>query len=294
MKLINPSAKIVILDEQESLLQVVYKRIELAGRTCYKSEDKITETSAKEFVDRMISNGHTAMLEHGTVYLKDVYDASSEDSWEMSIGQKYSCNKYSKVTTDNALDIRGIYVTTNYRVLVENNWLDDLKYICDPTEFHELRIMTKFVCDRGTSHELVRHRVFSFAQESTRYCNYSKDKFGNELIYVIPSWIKEVQENISLDNFSDIWGNNHTGLLFKRSLLISEKAYFELLDTGWIPQQARQMLPNALKTEVIMTGFVCDWINFFKLRTSLSSHPDIRKLSLSLEEQFIEQNLIKP
>lgn len=165
MKLIKPYFEII---EQEPELEGIYKQIELAGRTCYKSEDKITETSAKGFVDRMIKSGHGAMLEHGTVYLKDVYDVSAIGSWMHSIGDKYFSNKYSVVNTDRMCDFQGIYVTTNLRVLVENNWLDDLKYICEPTEYHEKRVTVRFVCDRGVSHEFVRHRVFSFAQESTR------------------------------------------------------------------------------------------------------------------------------
>lgn len=165
MKLIKPYFEII---EQEPGLEGIYKQIELAGRTCYKSEDKITPDSAKGFVDRMIKSGHGAMLEHGTVYLKDTYDVSAIGSWRHSIGDKYSSNKYSVVNTDCICDFRGIYVTTNFRVLVENNWLDDLKYLCEPTEYHEKRATVRFICDRGVSHEFVRHRVFSFAQESTR------------------------------------------------------------------------------------------------------------------------------
>lgn len=168
-------------------------------------------------------------------------------------------------------------------------------------------------------------RVFSFAQESTRYCNYSKDKFGNELTFIIPSWLNLFEGTYSWkdsnplvtagmdvrdagwDDYSNItikeedtkcWNEwkrpTRQEELFIHSLQVVEDTYDDLLNLDCIPQQARQVLPNALKTEVVMTGFVCDWVNFFKLRTSLSSHPDIRKLSLSLEEQFIEQNLIKP
>lgn len=169
MKLIKPSFEIL---EQLSGLEGVYKQIELAGRTCYKSEDKITETSAKEFVDRMIKSGHGAMLEHGTVYLtipvkySDINPAFEGEvkvlSWMI---KKYWINEFTHTNLGNT----NAYITTNLRVLVENNWLDDLQYICEPTEFHEKRHTVKFTCDRGVSHEFVRHRVFSFAQESTRY-----------------------------------------------------------------------------------------------------------------------------
>ena len=171
MKLIKPS---FLIKEQESGLEGIYKQIELAGRTCYKSEDKITENSAKEFVDRMIKSGHGAMLEHGTIYLKFIdggldYDLGSRfddfPQYHYSV-QKYINNKYSEVRED--IETGDMYITTNYRVLVENNWLDDLKYLCEPTCFHEKRVYVRFICDRGVSHEFVRHRKFSFAQESTR------------------------------------------------------------------------------------------------------------------------------
>ena len=167
MKLIKPSVEIIIQEEYD--LNHIFKFIELAGRTCYKSEDRITEDSANEFVDRMIKSGHTAMLEHGTVYLI----IPSANVTDMVI-YKYFLNPYSKITSDHI----NTYITTNYRVLIENNWLDDLKYISEPYLFHTKRTTVKFICDRGVSHEFVRHRVFSFAQESTRYCNYSKDKFN--------------------------------------------------------------------------------------------------------------------
>lgn len=162
MKLIKPYFEII---EQESGLEGIYRQIELAGRTCYKSEDKITPDSAKGFVDRMIKSGHGAMLEHGTVYL-NIEDYFTDIK---KVIPKYQSNKYS-VTKIGPLGRSGrqAYITTNYRVLIENNWLDDLQYQCEPTKYHEKRITVKFICDRGISHEFVRHRVFSFAQESTR------------------------------------------------------------------------------------------------------------------------------
>ena len=163
MKLINSSVKII---PQEEGIEGIYKAIELAGRTCYKSENKITPDSAKEFVDKMISLGHTAMLEFGTVYLVKEIDLDDDDpTYEL-----YNYNPYSAVveiynTTKHTVTL---YITTNYKVLVNNNWLDDLQYWSEPTRFHLKRVHAKFICDRGVSHELVRHRVFSFAQESTR------------------------------------------------------------------------------------------------------------------------------
>ena len=266
MKLINSSVDIV--KPNGYTIDDIYRQIELAGRTCYKSEDKITDTSAKEFVERMIKSGNNAMLEHGTVYLLIL--ANSQRLLD------YNINKYSKcnyVLSELVLNIIFVAVTTNYRVLVENNWLDDLQYLCEPTEYHTKRITAKFICDRGVSHEFVRHRVFSFAQESTRYCNYSKDKFGNELTFITPSGILE---HTSF--------NEHGGI--NKYFQSCEDLYFGLLDQSWYPQEAIAILPNALKTELVMTGFEDDWKGFFKLRCAPQAHPDARKLALELKSEM--------
>lgn len=159
MKLINPSFEIY---EQSPSLEGIYEAIERAGRTCYKSK-RLEGQTAKDFVDRMINSKHYAMLEHGTVYLtiRGVFKPFAGPS---NFG-KYLDNPYSKVVFGEGTTF---YITTNYRVLVENGWLNDLQYLCEPTEFHEKRVTVRFTTDRGVSHEFVRHRVFSFAQESTR------------------------------------------------------------------------------------------------------------------------------
>ena len=295
MRLIKPNFE--IWDQQEGL-EGVYKQIERAGRVCYKSEDKITETSAKDFVERMIKSGHGAMLEHGTVYL-------CLPPYSPITLYKYRDNKYSSYKEIRFSDVNSpkvyAYVSTNYRVLIQgdyntwdealaNNfdkdWLDDLQYLCEPTEYHEKRTTVRFICDRGVSHEFVRHRVFSFAQESTRYCNYSKSKFNNECTFIIPSWCTYPEgcylPTNSLQYGSYIW-----------SLRQSEEAYFELLHNGWIAQQARAVLPNALKTELVMTGFISDWEHFFQLRCNKTAHPDARILAEPLQEEFYNKNILK-
>ena len=297
MKLIKPSFEI---REQPSGLEGVYKQIEGAGRVCYKSEDKIAEGTAKAFVDRMIASGHGAMLEHGTVYLKCKTEVINryihpEDGEEEDFNklEKYEYNSYS-VTNDDGIYL---YVTTNLRVLVENDWLDDLQYICEPTEYHEKRITVKFVCDRGVSHEFVRHRVMSFAQESTRYCNYSKDKFGNELTFIQPCWLDD--ERLKL------YGPYHTVIrdkspesIFIANLNNAERDYLDLIKLGWKPQEARAVLPNALKTELIVTGFVSDWEKFFRLRSRIAEtgkphpHPQAKELAEPLMEEFIARKYI--
>lgn len=295
MKLIKPSFEIW---NQPAGLEGVYKQIERVGRVCYKSEDKITEDSAKPFVDRMIKSGHGAMLEHGTVYLKCETEVINryihpEDGEEEDFNklEKYEYNSYS-VTNDDGIYL---YVTTNLRVLVENDWLDDLQYICEPTEYHEKRITVHFVCDRGVSHEFVRHRVMSFAQESTRYCNYSKDKFGNELTFIQPCWLDD--ERLKL------YGPYHTVIrdkslesIFIASLNNAEKDYIDLIDLGWKPQEARAVLPNSLKTELVVTGFVSDWNHFFRLRSRIAEtgkpHPQAKELAEPLMKEFIARKYI--
>lgn len=280
MKLIDSKAELIL---QQGGLEGVYKQIEFCGRTCYKSEDKITEDSAKGFVDRMIKSNHTAMLEQGTVYLMAI-------DWDYNPLRHYWTNKYSRVKeihletehcqSDTSYKY-AYYVTTNLRVLVENGWLDDLQYLCDPTEHHEKRYTMKFTTDRGVSHELVRHRVFSFAQESTRYCNYSKDKFGNELTFIKPSWYDK---------------DEHTTWLFNGQIGASETAYLLLLEKGCSPQEARQILPNALKTEICMTGFACHWRFFFDLRyfgKTGKPHPDMELLATKAKTEFMRAGLWK-
>jgi thymidylate synthase (FAD) len=286
MRLIKPSFS--IWDQQEGL-EGIYKQIERAGRVCYKSEDKITEDSAKDFVDRMIKLGHGAMLEHGTIYL--IIDCSGR---LLDVANKYVNNKYSEWT----LHPDGVHycITTNYRVLLQNGWLDDLQYLCEPTEYHEKRVTIHFVCDRGVSHEFVRHRVFSFAQESTRYCNYSKDKFNNCVTYILPNWCTKVNIEDYEKNPKLIYNANGTltdnEISFLCGLYDNEERYLELLENGWKPQEARAVLPNSLKTELVMTGFVSDWEHFFKLRDAGSAHPQARELAHPLHMEFLRRNYL--
>lgn len=166
--------------------------IEQCGRTCYKSEDKITEDSAHRFVKNIIQSGHEAVIEH-------------------------------------------------------------------------FNITIKFICDRGVSHEIVRHRLASYCQESTRYCNYSQDKFGEEITVIKPCYLEE--ESSSYD-------------LWRRSCELSEMYYFSLLNKNCTPQEARAVLPNSLKTEVVMTANLREWRHFFKLRTAKAAHPQMREVAI--------------
>lgn len=296
MRLIESSVQII--EEKDP-----YKMIELAGRTCYKSEDKITENSAKEFVDRMIKLGHGAMLEHGTIYLTIDGEDPNLSKIQSNPHTKVNLVPYEVLTESNYTISYKAYITTNLRVLVENNLKELLCYQVEPTEHHEKRITAKFICDRGVSHEFVRHRVFSFAQESTRYCDYSKDKFGNDITYIIPSWLDLPEGKYSnwdndwcdvselkllypeVDNLSD------PANCFLQSIKNAEYYYFMLINRGWKPQQARQVLPNATKTELVMTGFESDWEHFFELRCSGAAHPDAKKLADELKSLMNVKNI---
>lgn len=293
MKLIKQSFEIL---DQQCGLEGIYKQIERAGRTCYKSEDKITEDSAKEFVDRMIKSGHGAMLEHGTVYL--AMPTETMIPIEANGWGKYTKNPYSKGF--KVCDVNGqkrVAITTNLRVLVENGWLDDLQYICEPTEYHEKRITVKFITDQGILREFTRHRVFSFAVESTRYCNYSKNRFSHEITFIQPNWISDKDiENYHMDfgYFTDQDTNHITAVnRFISALKNAEYFYMELIKLGYKPQQARNILPLATKCDMVMTGFVSDWEHFFELRDAASAHPQAQELAHSLHETFIQRGLIK-
>ena len=293
MKLIESKVEII---DQEPGLEGVYKMAELAGRTAYKSEDRITEGSAKKFVDAMIRSNHGAVLEPGTVYMTFKW-------WQIGKKLKYLFNPYSKIR-------RFKYVTTNLRVLFEHSWINDLAYFCEPTEHHERRITSKFVCSRGVSHEAVRHRVMSFLQESQRYVGYNKEKFGGEITIIIPEWIKaRINDIASYNNNDDLAQVPYSEAIMDMRTLEdlsivawenaqrdSENYYMRLIELGCKAEEARGVLTNDCKTELIMTGFVSDWKHFFDLRsrgTTGKPHPDIKILADDLLFQFINKGYIK-
>lgn len=205
MKLIKPSYQILSEVNSDKILE----NIELAGRTCYKSENLITNDSSKNFVSMIISRGHESVLEHE-------------------------------------------------------------------------KITIKFICDRGVSHEIVRHRIASFSQESTRYCNYSRDKFDNQLTFIIPNWLNidecEIINTPRLNlSDSDLWLN---------SMQYAESNYNELIVLGWKPEQARSILPNSLKTEIVVTANLREWRTIFKQRTAKTAHPQMRELMRPLLDEL--------
>ena len=327
MKLIESKAEYI---PQEEGLEGIYKQIELAGRTAYHSQDKITPDSAKDFVDKMIKSKHGAALEAGTIYLKipvgykEIYEGNNyAGGTRIEFVEKcpyYKENPYSKshlIHLNSDMSYPGVpygynfeggikyqIVTTNFRVLQENNWLDDLQYLCSPTKFHEKRYTMRFTCSRAIAQELTRHRVFSYLMESQRYINYSKERHGESITYIKPSWLEESEEEANSFMGLVMAGaelNEHGEKVypFFESLVFAEKNYFVLLNRGFTPQQARDVLPNATKTELVMTGFASDWRFLMDLRLfgkTGAPHPDmidlIQKAQKAMQEADIWEDIM--
>ena len=289
--------------DQEPGLEGMYKAAELPGRICYCSQDKMAPGTAEKFCKGLMKSNHGAPLEHGTVYLKVLKHSDWNDL------DKYRFNKYSKYTESTNY----AYVTTNLRVLFENGWMDDLKYWCEPTEYHEKRVEVRFTVDRCTGEEFLRHRAASFNRESTRYVLFTKEKFGGGSIkYIIPVWMldettmKEIDDHKDLsitdfckqviereeghDNMTDV-------LVWMFALKACEWSYCKLTNTfGWQAQQARTVLPCAISSPLIKTAFVSDWVHFFNLRaigTTGKPHPQAFELADPLMKEFIERGLIR-
>lgn len=281
MELINPYYEI---SNQESFdLTGIYKQIEKTGRVSHKSEDRITETSAKDFVEKLIGWGHTACLEQGSVYLK----INNNDIEGLTMLDEMPFEKVDHYLILNEDNEGNIYVSTNARVIQENNLHGLLKYLCPPTEYHEKRYCVKFVCSRAISHELVRHRKMSFIQESQRYVNYSKNKFNKEIKFIKPIWYDDNKHNIYYESFSeDQWTKEDR---FYMACMNSERDYFQLLDYGLKPQEAREVLINSTKTEIYVTGFKSDWDKFFDLRCDIAAHPEMRRLCIPLKEELFNE-----
>jgi thymidylate synthase (FAD) len=207
MILVKPYYEILTHINGEEILRTIEK----VARTCYKSEDKISEDSSRKLVQSLIARGHEAMI-----------------------------------------------------------------------EFYDITV--KFVCDRGVSHEIVRHRLGSYAQESTRYCNYTKDKFENQITFIIPCWLNIQEGEHSYYEYED--RENKNLLIWLEAMYIAEDKYKVLIKNGWSPQQARSILPNSLKTEINVKFNLREWKHFFKLRCSSAAHPQMRELTIPLLNEF--------
>ena len=259
-------------------------------------------TEAHKFVDTLIKSKHLSPLEHGTVYLKyetlmsnldrDYIELDRdyiEDTVFNTIVNPFVNNPYSKVNILGGYNSPiglNIYTTTNLRVILENKDIDleDLKdFICLPTKYHEKRYSFEVICSIGVSREWNRHRTLSISEQSTRYCNFSKDKFDNEVSFIRPYWISEIQSNMTL-HYGDTIGENQNEVMFKNSLLDSEIRYLTLINNNCKPQEAREVLPLCTATKVFYTGFKSDWEHWLELRNSNAAHPDIRKFALYINK----------
>lgn len=308
MQFIQPNVEIL---EQEPTLEGALKMAEYAGRVCYQSNDIEHKTSTKEFVDMLIKAGHGEPIEHATIYLK--WNLVDED-YAHNRYDNYRHNKYSVLKTYE--DDPNAYVTTNYRVLLENNWLDDLKFICEPVKGkHEPRITVKFTTQNVIAKEANRHDSNSKSELSTRYCNFSKDRFGNEINISIPidndvneQTIREYEEKIAkhpeirLRPFRAFMGEYQPNIFFEAidfwyaANLFCEHCYMRLIkDFGWTAQRARRILPLDVNTEVVHTAFLSDWKHFIDLRsegTTGAPHPDMKPLGDRLRELLTEKGYL--
>lgn len=298
MKLIKSS--VINITPNRFFEEDILKHIELCGRTCYKSEDKITDTSAEKFVNMLKKNKHRSVLEHGTVYLwtKDT-SYNFMGVWRSDLFDRYDKNPYSVAYMDGP----EVYITTNYRVIIENGWESDLDFIDDEFGmFHVQRYTFSITCSRAIANEIVRHRAMSFSQESTRYCDYSNEKkFDKSLTYIIPSKFQNDIRVGDASNFHnnecynikgetcEIYNENVKGLSrYLTSLYEAEQNYFALRKEGWKPEEARGVLPLDLKTDLIVTGTVDQWKEFFELRCAKSAHPDVQVIANKIKKYIYE------
>ena len=254
MKLIEQSAE---LWQQGWKEDDIWNHIARCTRVCYQSVPKSDKENSKDFCERTIlKNKHDAMLEHGTVYLR---------LSTMKGTGFFITNPYSKVITDD----KGLYnITTNVRVLLENNMMDLLENVCEPTKYHHKRYTISCITGIDISREFNRHRVHSIAEQSTRYCNFSKDRFGREIIFIKPYFY---------DNLSPV-----ARQYFDKSLKRSEKDYLQMCEFGCSAQEARKLLPLDTKTHLVHTAFIGDWNRWLSIRlfeVTGKVYPDMKILA---------------
>ena len=304
---IKPYAEILDINIGKDVL----KKIELVGRTCYKSTENITDDSAPKFVSNLIKRGHEAMLEHASFcfeidygvyhWMKDAIRFLSHDCGfplfiRFTAEERILMSGNVRAWRDLFRSMIGWYaIPVCFKEFIKENpilfpeYQDEIFYVKNigsirPVGISDFKtereflthcdITVRFVVDRGVSHELVRHRPASFAQESTRYCNYSKDKFGSQLTFIIPEFFTFGSPEWK------VWKNQMEWV---------EKDYMKLIDMGITPEKARTILPNSLKTEVIMTANCAEWKHFFGLRACNSTgkaHPQMLEVSRPLLDDF--------
>jgi thymidylate synthase (FAD) len=281
-------------------LPEIWAHIAKCARVCYQNEPRNNGETDEEFVKRVILRNHSfdeiaksrelqlklhlSCLEHGTVYLNVPYLANKEKLSIFFFNQydKFKCYKIE----DNS-DTYNIAITTNMRFIVENGRTDLLNYLCTPTKYHYLRTTFNIITDIGVVRELARHRTHSISEESTRYCNYGKSKFGNELTFIIPEWVETRCPN------TEHSGPSSADIYWSSACKEAESNYLRLLENGWTPQQARQILPLNTKVQTIHTAFNSDWDEFVKLRADACSgsvHPNMKVIANKIKSLMSKEN----
>lgn len=288
MKLIKQSFE--ILEQKDFSLIGIKKFIERCGRVCYKSEDRITDDSYEKFVNMLVKRDHARPLEFGTVHLK----ISSGMLFEKFLQDLVDYKLYNPAWIKYKELPEYTYITTNYR-----HYLQIIKkcpYIAEYfTEqdncYYPSRYTVHMVLSRGIMDEFRTHVGLSHLAESTRYCNYSKDKFDNQITFIQPSWIildKEIAPINELCLLSGQYDRENPNLRYLASLVDANYAYVLLLNKGWTPQQARDVLPLSVKSELISCGFKDAWENFFYRRCANDAHPMAREIAIPLQKRFKE------
>ena len=301
MKLIKQSFE--ILEQKDFTLKGIKQFIERCARVSYKSEDRMTDTSYEKFVNMLESRGHDRPLEFGTVHLKMILP-----DFEGFIHSLLTIGMLNNIWIKHAYKGDVIYITTNYRY-----YLDIIKYFPnvkkylteEDNEYYPKRYTVHMILDRGVMDEFRTHVGLSHLAESTRYCNYSKDKFNNEVTFVIPSWMDFPEISIDLGNYDKTSVRSKDGNVhiidtkppyvegdFIRSLCEAESNYLSIVRNGWTPQQARGVLPLAVKSELISCGFEDAWKNFFYRRCAKDAHPMAQEIAKPMHKEFIERGFI--
>ena len=289
MKLIKQSFE--ILEQKDFTIKGIKQFVERCARVSYKSEDKMTDTSYEKFVGMLESRDHARPLEFGTVHIK-MSDAQFECLQTLLMDKVYNDYwiKYNIIDTE---DEDNCYITTNYRYYLELCKYDKgVPEYLDPSDnpLYPRRYTVHMILDRGVMDEFRTHVGLSHLAESTRYCNYSKDKFNNEVTFVIPSWCDSLVEG-SKQEYSP-FEINRDEVEFMNALQNAQNSYLSLLKMGWTPQQARSVLPLGIKSELISCGFEDAWKNFFYRRDAPDAHPMAQEIAKPMHKEFIERCFI--
>lgn len=290
MKLIKQSFE--ILEQKDFTIKGIKQFVERCARVSYKSEDKMTDTSYEKFVGILESRDHARPLEFGTVHLKMNASDFNKIRSTLCLNKIYNDQWIKHYYVGDVT-----YVTTNYRYYL--NILEifpkvEQFFTEEDNEYYPKRYTVHMILDRGVMDEFRTHVGLSHLAESTRYCNYSKHKFGNEVTFIKPCWL-----DIPLGDYgiASLPGDNIVGLTretmdFIDSLLDAEDYYMTLLGEGWTPQQARSVLPLGIKSELISCGFEDAWKNFFKRRDASDAHPMAQEIAKPMHKEFIERGFI--